>query len=182
MTVAAREERVYPDGRHELTEEASMALSDSSLYNEDLAPVAVERRTWTTYNYLALWVGMAHNIPTWLLASGLIALGMDWVQAILTIAVANIVVLVPMLLNSHAGTKYGSPTRSSPAPPSASLAPTCRPCCAPGSPAAGSGSRPGSAAARCTCCWASCSGTAGPMRRTSPLDLGPLPHSHGRSG
>ncbi|HEX3220175.1 MAG TPA: NCS1 family nucleobase:cation symporter-1 [Candidatus Limnocylindria bacterium] len=109
MTVAAREERVYPDGRHELTEEASMALSDSSLYNEDLAPVAVERRTWTTYNYLALWVGMAHNIPTWLLASGLIALGMDWVQAILTIAVANIVVLVPMLLNSHAGTKYGIP-------------------------------------------------------------------------
>jgi NCS1 family nucleobase:cation symporter-1 len=109
MTVAAREERVYPDGRHELTDEAQAALADSSLYNEDLAPVPVQRRTWTTYNYLALWVGMAHNIPTWLLASGLIALGMDWVQAILTIGIANVIVLVPMLLNSHAGTKYGIP-------------------------------------------------------------------------
>ncbi|HEY7527323.1 MAG TPA: NCS1 family nucleobase:cation symporter-1 [Candidatus Limnocylindria bacterium] len=109
MTVAAREERVFPDGRHELTEEADLALADSPLHNEDLAPVPVARRTWTTYNYLALWVGMAHNIPTWLLASGLIALGMDWVQAIMTIAVANVIVLVPMLLNSHAGTKYGIP-------------------------------------------------------------------------
>ena len=109
MTVASREERVYPDGRHELTDEAQSALAESPLINEDLAPVPVERRTWTTYNYLALWVGMAHNIPTWLLASGLIALGMDWVQAIMTIAIANVVVLVPMLLNSHAGTKYGIP-------------------------------------------------------------------------
>src|SRR4029078_9107521 len=107
MTVAAHEERVFPDGRHELTEEADLALADSPLHNEDLTPVPVSRRTWTTYNYLALWVGMAHNIPTWLLASGLIALGMDWVQAILTIALANVIVLVPMLLNSHAGTKYG---------------------------------------------------------------------------
>src|SRR4029079_4069208 len=110
MTVAAREERVFPDGRHELTQEADLALADSPLHNEDLAPVPVARRTWTTYNYLALWVGMAHNIPTWLLASGLIALGMDWVQAILTIALANVIVLVPMLLNSHARTKYGIPS------------------------------------------------------------------------
>src|SRR5256885_10954897 len=58
---------------------------------------------------MALWIGMAHNIPTYLLASGLVALGMAWYQAILTIALANIIVLVPMLLNSHAGTKYGIP-------------------------------------------------------------------------
>jgi NCS1 family nucleobase:cation symporter-1 len=109
MTAATYEEKSYPDGRHELTPQAEMGIQDSPLYNEDLAPVPIERRTWTTYNYLALWVGMAHNIPTWLLASGLIALGMDWVQAILTIAIANVVVLVPMLLNSHAGTKYGIP-------------------------------------------------------------------------
>src|SRR5205807_67794 len=68
-----------------------------------------ERRTWTTYNYTALWVGMSHCIPTYLLASGLIALGMNWVQALITIALANLIVLVPMLLNSHAGTKYGIP-------------------------------------------------------------------------
>jgi nucleobase:cation symporter-1, NCS1 family len=109
MTAATYEETTHPDGRHELTPQAEMGISESPLYNEDLAPVPIERRTWTTYNYLALWVGMAHNIPTWLLASGLIALGMDWVQAILTIGIANVVVLVPMLLNSHAGTKYGIP-------------------------------------------------------------------------
>jgi len=109
MTAATFDEIVHPDGRHELAPGAEAAVADSPLYNKDLAPVPIEKRTWTTYNYVALWIGMAHNIPTWLLASGLIALGMDWVQAILTIALANVIVLVPMLLNSHAGTKYGIP-------------------------------------------------------------------------
>src|SRR5947199_9511689 len=101
------EEVVYPDGRHELADDR--APRDSPLYNEDLAPVPVKHRTWTTYNYMALWIGMAHNIPPYLLASGLVALGMAWYQAILTIALANIIVLIPMLANSHAGTKYGIP-------------------------------------------------------------------------
>src|SRR6266568_6766363 len=109
MTAAMYEETVYTDGRHELTPQTEAALVDSPIYNEDLAPVPIEKRTWNTYNYVALWIGMAHNIPTWLLASGLIALGMAWYQAILTIALANVIVLVPMLLNSHAGTKYGIP-------------------------------------------------------------------------
>ncbi|WP_329173540.1 NCS1 family nucleobase:cation symporter-1 [Streptomyces sp. NBC_01477] len=77
--------------------------------NPDLLPVPVAHRTWTTYNFSALWVGMAHNIPSWTLASGLVALGMDWKQAVLTIAVANVVVLAPMLLTGHAGPKYGIP-------------------------------------------------------------------------
>jgi NCS1 family nucleobase:cation symporter-1 len=101
------EELVYPDGRHELVDDA--AIRNSPLYNADLAPVKLKDRTWNTYNYMALWVGMAHNIPTYLLASGLVALGMAWYQAILTIALANIIVLIPMLANSHAGTKYGIP-------------------------------------------------------------------------
>jgi len=109
MTVAAREERVYPDGRHELTDEAQAALSDSPIYNDDLAPVRIERRTWNTYAYFALWVGMAINVPSWTLAAGLIALGMDWVQAVVTVMLGNVIVLIPMLLNSHAGTKYGIP-------------------------------------------------------------------------
>src|SRR5918999_1779434 len=109
MTAAAYEEIVHPDGRHELTQETQSAVADSSLYNEDLAPVRIERRTWTTYAYMALWIGMSVNIPSWLLASGLIALGMDWVQALITIALGNTIVLIPMLLNSHAGTKYGIP-------------------------------------------------------------------------
>ncbi len=87
----------------------STELTQSRFYNEDLAPVTPEKRTWTTYNYLALWIGMSHNLATWALAAGLIALGMNWVQAVLVIAVANCVVLVPMLLNAHAGTKYGIP-------------------------------------------------------------------------
>src|SRR5438552_2971108 len=101
------EELVYPDGRHELADDR--AIRESPLYNADLAPVPIKRRTWSTYNYMALWIGMAHNIPTYLLASGLVALGMAWYQAILTIALANIIVLIPMLANSHAGTKYGIP-------------------------------------------------------------------------
>jgi NCS1 family nucleobase:cation symporter-1 len=93
----------------ELTPEADAALGSSRLHNEDLAPVPIEKRTWTTYNYLALWVGMSINIPSWFLASGLVALGMAWYQAILTIMLANVIVLVPMILISHAGTKYGIP-------------------------------------------------------------------------
>jgi nucleobase:cation symporter-1, NCS1 family len=106
-SVTRGDELVHSDGRRELA--AGVDLSDSPLYNADLAPVPIERRTWSTYNYAALWIGMAHNIPTYLLASGLIALGMDWKQALLTIALGNLLVLVPMLLNSHAGTKYGIP-------------------------------------------------------------------------
>jgi nucleobase:cation symporter-1, NCS1 family len=109
MTVASREETVYPDGRHELTDFAQAALADSPLYNDDLAPVRIEERTWSTYAYMALWIGMAINVPSWTLAASLIALGMDWVQAVVTVGLGNVIVLVPMLLISHAGTKYGIP-------------------------------------------------------------------------
>ena len=82
---------------------------DTSLYNEDLAPIPLERRTWGTYNYASLWVAMSVCIPTYMLASGLIAGGMSWKQAIGTILLGNLIVLVPMILNAHAGTKYGIP-------------------------------------------------------------------------
>jgi nucleobase:cation symporter-1, NCS1 family len=84
-------------------------VSSSSLYNEDLAPTGPEDRTWTTYNIAALWIGMAIVITTYTLASGLMAAGMNWWQALLTISLGNILVLIPMLLNAHAGTKYGVP-------------------------------------------------------------------------
>jgi len=82
---------------------------ESSLYNEDLAPTGPEDRTWTTYNIAALWIGMAVVITTYTLASGLMAAGMNWWQALLTISLGNVLVLIPMLLNAHAGTKYGVP-------------------------------------------------------------------------
>src|SRR5438034_8108015 len=84
-------------------------IRDSSLYNKDLAPVPPERRTWTVYNYASLWVAMSVCIPTYMLASGLIAGGMNWWQAIGTILLGNLIVLVPMLLNAHAGARYGIP-------------------------------------------------------------------------
>ncbi len=88
----------------ELNEELSPAL-----YNEDLAPVPAERRTWGIYNYASLWVAMSVCIPTYMLASGLIAGGMSWKQAIGTILLGNVIVLIPMILNAHAGAKYGIP-------------------------------------------------------------------------
>jgi len=100
-------QRQMPDGRVELIDLAS--IQGSPLYNHDLAPVPVSRRNWTTYNYAALWISMAHCIPTYMLASGLMAQGMNWKQAIFTILLGNSIVLVPILLNSHPGTKYGIP-------------------------------------------------------------------------
>ncbi len=84
-------------------------VSEPSYYNEDLAPTGPEERTWTTYNIAALWIGMATVITTYTLASGLMAAGMNWWQALLTISLGNLIVLIPMLLNAHAGTKYGVP-------------------------------------------------------------------------
>src|ERR1700719_496853 len=81
----------------------------SSLYNEDLAPIPASRRSWSTYNYAALWIAMSVNIPTYMLASGMIAGGMSWSQAIFTVFLGNALVLAPMLLNAHAGAKYGIP-------------------------------------------------------------------------
>ena len=97
----------HPDGRIELREPER--LEGSPLFNADLAPVAIARRTWTTWDYAALWISMAHCIPTYTMASGLIAAGMAWWQALATILLGNLIVLVPILLNSHPGTKYGIP-------------------------------------------------------------------------
>lgn len=99
----------HPDGRVELRPEALAEISKSSFYNEDLAPVPVSKRNWTTYNYAALWISMAHCIPTYMLSSGLISAGMNWWQALFTILLGNTIVLIPILLNSHPGTKYGIP-------------------------------------------------------------------------
>jgi len=99
----------HPDGRVELTPESRARARLSALFNEDLAPVPVKHRDWSTYNYAALWISMAHCIPTYMMASGLIEAGMDWKQALFTILLGNVIVLVPILLNSHPGTKYGIP-------------------------------------------------------------------------
>jgi NCS1 family nucleobase:cation symporter-1 len=97
----------HDDGRVEL--QSLERIKTSPLYNDDLAPVPVSQRNWTTYNYAALWISMAHCIPTYMLSSSLIAAGMNWWQALITILLGNTIVLIPILLNSHPGTKYGIP-------------------------------------------------------------------------
>jgi len=82
-------------------------VSASPLWNPDLAPTRLEQRTWSTYHIAALWIGMAVVITTYTLASGLMQQGMAWWQALGTIMLGNVIVLVPMVLNAHAGTKYG---------------------------------------------------------------------------
>ena len=99
-------ENLAPGG---LVETDLSGLTDSRLFNHDLSPTKIKERTWGTYNIASLWIGMSVCITTYMLASGLIAGGMNWWQALITIALGNVIVLVPMVLNAHAGTKYGIP-------------------------------------------------------------------------
>lgn len=87
--------------------ELSEDVSGSPLWNHDLAPTTIKARTWSTYNIAALWIGMSVVITTYTLAGGFIEQGMNWWQAMLTILLGNTIVLIPMILNAHAGTKYG---------------------------------------------------------------------------
>ena len=84
-------------------------LSQSEFYSEDLAPVPKSQRTWTKWDLAAIWVGMAVCIPTYLLASYMIVDGMSWVETLVIITVANLIITIPMVLNGHAGVKYGVP-------------------------------------------------------------------------
>jgi nucleobase:cation symporter-1, NCS1 family len=96
-------------GLHPSVKEDSLLLPirHSPLWNPDLAPTTLAQRTWTTYNIAALWIGMSVVITTYTLASGIMQQGMTWWQAMVTILLGNTIVLVPMILNAHAGTKYG---------------------------------------------------------------------------
>ena len=93
--------------KQELTE--TTVDPSSALYSEDLAPIPASKRTWNTWNYAALWISMSLCIPTYMMASSLIEGGMNWWQAIFTIFLGNTIVLIPMVLNGHAGAKYGIP-------------------------------------------------------------------------
>jgi len=87
--------------------EMSEDVSASPLWNKDLAPTTINERTWSTWNIAALWIGMSVVITTYTLAGGFIEAGMNWWQAMMTILLGNCIVLIPMILNAHAGTKYG---------------------------------------------------------------------------
>src|SRR3954452_5949423 len=87
--------------------ELAADVSTSPLWNKDLAPTTLAQRTWSTWHIAALWIGMSVVISTYTLAGGMIEAGMTWWQAMLTILLGNTIVLIPMILNAHAGTKYG---------------------------------------------------------------------------
>jgi nucleobase:cation symporter-1, NCS1 family len=99
------EEAAARNGIQELTED----VSASEFHNRDMAPTTLVERKWGMKDIAALWISMSACIPTYMLASSLIDGGMNWWQAVLTILLGNIVVLFPMILNAHAGTKYGIP-------------------------------------------------------------------------
>jgi len=99
---------LYVEGPTSLTDSFGLR-AEPQLYNADLAPTTPEQRTWGTYNYIALWFSMSMEVTTYMLASSLIAGGMNWKQAVGTVLLGNLIVLIPMVLNAHAGTKYGIP-------------------------------------------------------------------------
>jgi NCS1 family nucleobase:cation symporter-1 len=84
-------------------------IEQSHLFNLDLVPVPQQKRRWGIFSFAALWISMSACIPTYMLASSLIGGGMNWWEAVLTVFLGNLVVLMPMLLNAHAGTRYGIP-------------------------------------------------------------------------
>lgn len=101
--------QVDSDGIVTLTKEGENLIKDSPLFNDGLRPTTMAEHNWTSYNFASLWIGMSICLPAYSLAAGLIALGMNWWQAIITIILGNCIVLIPILLNSHAGTKFGIP-------------------------------------------------------------------------
>ncbi|MCM3623584.1 NCS1 family nucleobase:cation symporter-1 [Brevibacillus borstelensis] len=101
--------QVDSDGIVTLTKEGENLIKDSPLFNDGLRTTTMAEHNWTSYNFASLWIGMSICLPAYSLAAGLIALGMNWWQAIITIILGNCIVLIPILLNSHAGTKFGIP-------------------------------------------------------------------------
>jgi len=83
--------------------------SELDLSNADIAPVPSGQRDWKAISFFALWVGMAVNIPSYMIAASLIDGGMSWQQAMWTVLLGNLIVFIPMSLSGHAGTKYGIP-------------------------------------------------------------------------
>ena len=82
---------------------------DPGLWNKDLAPVAPAQRTWNWFAFASLWVSMVVCVPSYLIASGLVAEGMNWLQAVATVFLGNLIIVVPMILIGHAGAKHGVP-------------------------------------------------------------------------
>src|SRR3990167_6756098 len=120
-------------------------MMTNDLTNKDLAPVSKNQKNWTTSNFFTLWIGLSVQIPTYMMASSLIEGGMNWLQALVTIFLGNVIVLIPMILNGHVGVKYGIPYPVFARASFGIWAQTFRPCYEPSLPADGLAFKPGSA-------------------------------------
>ena len=102
--------QVLENGIVTLSDEGVRAVAgNAQLWNDDLRPCTRQEHTWGSSRYSSLWIGMCLCIPTYSLASGMISLGMNWWQSVLTVFTGSVVVLIPILLVAHAGTRYGIP-------------------------------------------------------------------------
>jgi NCS1 family nucleobase:cation symporter-1 len=102
--------QVLENGIVTLSDEGVSAVAgNAQLWNDDLRPCTRREHTWGSSRYSSLWIGMCLCIPTYSLASGMISLGMNWWQSVLTVFTGSVVVLIPILLVAHAGTRYGIP-------------------------------------------------------------------------
>ncbi len=102
--------QVERDGIVTLTDDAARAASaNTDLWNDDLRPCTRSEHFWPASRFASLWIGMCLCIPTYSLASGMISLGMNWWESVLTIFTGSCIVLIPILLVAHAGTRYGIP-------------------------------------------------------------------------
>lgn len=97
------------NGLYQLTKAAKDSLVGSKYFNEDLAPTSFEKRNWSAYNIACCWVGMNVCIPAYQMASSAITMGLSWWMALLLVLLGNLIILIPIQLNSHVGTKYGIP-------------------------------------------------------------------------
>ena len=89
--------------------ELSLEQVDADLVNPDLAPTPTRDRSWNLWHIASLWVGMSVCIPTYMLAASMVKAGLNWWQSLLAIFLGNAIVLIPLVLNAHAGTRYGIP-------------------------------------------------------------------------
>ena len=89
--------------------ELAAPLPPGPLVNADLASTGIGQRTWNLWHIASLWVGMSVCIPTYMLAASMIDAGMTWRQSLVAIFLGNAIVLVPLVINAHAGTRYGIP-------------------------------------------------------------------------
>ncbi|MCL2355266.1 MAG: cytosine permease, partial [Oscillospiraceae bacterium] len=92
---------------HIFTNEIYSEVQTSKYYNNDLSPADLSKRTWGTYTFFSCWVGMNICIPAYQMASSAIAMGLSWWLSLVLVFSGNLIILIPMLLNSRAGIKYG---------------------------------------------------------------------------